>query len=250
MSNNFKLGKTPARNNSVLLKMRDYVTRSKLPNPPTNFGHENLIGSNWQTLGNTSYGDCVWAGAGHETMMWNKEANTDVQFTDESVLSDYSAVTGFNPNDSSTDCGTDVQVAANYRKNTGVLDANGKRHKVAAYLAITPGNLDEHFVAMYLFGAVGIGVEFPESAMQQFQSGQPWDVVKGSEIAGGHYLPLVARRNNILCVSWGKLQSMTPKFLNYYEDEAVAYVSLETLNAGKTLEGFNADQLIADLAQL
>ena len=53
----------------------------------------------------------------HETMLWNKEAARTVTLNNESVLKDYSAVTGFNPNDPNTDQGTDMQVAA--RRNTG-----------------------------------------------------------------------------------------------------------------------------------
>ena len=64
----------------------------------------------------------------------NKDAARTVTFNNQSVLKDYSAVTGFNPNDPNTDQGTDMQVAASYRRKTGVLDAAGKRHKVIAYL--------------------------------------------------------------------------------------------------------------------
>ena len=131
-----KLGKKPARPGAVKLKLAKYLVKPKLPTPPKVFGHEALIGPNWEMLGNDQYGDCVWAGAAHETMLWNKEAARAVTFNNQSVLKDYSAVTGFNPNDPNTDQGTDMQVAASYRRKTGVLDANGKRHKVIAYLAL------------------------------------------------------------------------------------------------------------------
>ena len=58
-------------------------------------------------------------------MLLNKEVGTTVPFSDFSVLSDYSAVTGFDPADPATDQGTDVQDAATYRRVTGLLDANG-----------------------------------------------------------------------------------------------------------------------------
>jgi len=246
-----KLGKKPARKDAVLFKLANYIDTTALPKPPTFFGHEEAIGSNlWQMLGNDNYGDCVWAGAAHETMLWNKERNQSVTFNDKSVLSDYSAVTGFNPNDPNSDQGTDMQEAASYRRKTGVLDANGKRHKVAAYLAIKPGDLTEHYIAMYLFGAVGIGIEFPQSAMNQFNQGKAWSVVKGSPIEGGHYIPLVAHRSNLICVTWGRLEHMTLAFFEKYNDESIAYVSEEILTSGKSPEGFNLTQLKADLAAL
>jgi hypothetical protein len=245
-----KLGKAPARPEAVKLKLANYINTTQFPTPPASFGHESLIQS-WGMLGNDQYGDCVWAGAAHETLMWNAEAHHPVTFTSQSVLSDYSAVTGFNPNDPNTDQGTDMQKAASYRKKTGVKDAIGRRHQVGAYLAITPGNVQEHLLALYLFGAVGIGIEFPDTAMRQFNYAKPWDVVPGAKIQGGHYIPLVARRNNMLvCVTWGRTQPMTDAFFSKYNDESIVYISNEMLVNGKSPEGFNVQQLQADLAQL
>jgi hypothetical protein len=246
----YKLGKTPARPGAVSMKLSTYLATIQLPTPPANFGHYDLVPS-YGMLGNGKYGDCVWAGAGHETMMWCKEAGSSVLFNDKGALSDYSKVTGFTPKDPSTDRGTDMQLAASYRRKTGVIDATGKRHKVVAYLAITAGNLAQHLSAAYLFSAVGIGIKFPGSAMDQFNAGKPWDVVKGAKIEGGHYIPLVGRKNgNLLIVTWGKVQEMTPAFFKKYNDESIAYLSKEDLTAGKTPEGFNVAQLKSDLAAL
>src|SRR5947209_12015282 len=169
-----KLGKTAARPMAMRFKLADYVDKKALPKPPKQFGHEALIPATWGMFGNDAWGDCVWAGAAHETMLWNAEAGRKVAFTDKCVLSDYSAVTGFNPKKPSTDQGTDMVVAASYRRKTGIVDASGKRHQVAAYLSIRPGDIAEHALAMWLFGAVGIGIEFPASAMDQFNAGKPW----------------------------------------------------------------------------
>jgi hypothetical protein len=244
------LGKTAARAGAMTFKLADYIDKKALPKPPKQFGHETLIPATWGMLGNDRYGDCVWAGAAHETMMWNAEAGRKVAFSDASVLSDYSAVTGFNPKKPSTDQGTDMVVAASYRRKTGIVDAAGQRHQVAAYLSIAPGNLNEHLIAAWLFGAIGIGIEFPDTAMDQFNAGKPWDVVSRAKIEGGHYIPLVARRTNLEIVTWGKVQQMTPAFFAKYNDESVAYVSLEALTNNKSPEGFDAAQLQADLAAL
>jgi hypothetical protein len=248
-----KLGKKPARPGAVKFKLANYLEKLKLPTPPKVFGHEGLVGDSWGMLGNDHYGDCVWAGAAHETMLWNKEAARTVTFNNQSVLKDYSAVTGFNPNDPNTDQGTDMQVAASYRRKTGVHDAAGKRHKVIAYLALTTGNPDQLALAIYLFGATGIGIKFPNTAMDQFNAGKPWDVTKNAKIEGGHYIPGLGRdaKGNFVVVTWGKIQLMTPRFYQKYCDEVVAYVSEEALTtSGKTMEGFNLAQLKADLNAL
>jgi hypothetical protein len=251
---NMKLGKKPARRGAVKLKLAHYLDKLKLPIPPKVFGHQSAVSIPWQMLGNDKYGDCVFAGAAHETMLWSRMGEaTDCGFNDSSVLADYSAVTGFNPDDPNTDQGTDMQIAASYRRKTGVADTSGQRHRVLAYLAIKPGDTLALAQAAYLFGAVGVGIKFPRKAMDQFNAGKPWAVVAGKNpIDGGHYIPCVGRnaKGNFLVVTWGKLQEMTPGFYKKYCDEAVAYISDEVLTASKTPEGLDIQQLQDDLAAL
>jgi hypothetical protein len=246
----YRLGKTPARLGAFKLSLAKYIDYSQLPVPPAEFGQD-IPAPDWQVLGNDKYGNCVWAGAGHESMLWNRGAGKVVKFTDASVLSDYSAVTGFDPMDPSTDQGTDMQVAAAYRKKTGIVDSVGQRHFVAAYLGIEAGNIQEHLVAAYIFGCVGVGIEFPDSAMEQFNSGGPWNPIPGASIVGGHYIPLVARKGGMsVVVTWGKEQMVTDSFLQVYGDESVVYLSSEFLQGGKTPRGFDLERLNADLAAL
>lgn len=244
-----RLGKQPPVHDPRTLTLEQYAT-STIAAPPASDTDNLKRFTDWHMLGNDTVGDCVWAGAAHETMMWNKERSLAVAFSSASVLSDYSAVTGFNPKKPNTDQGTDMGDAAAYRRKTGILDAAGLRHTVAGYLAITPGDLTELYIAVYLFGAVGIGIEFPSSAMDQFNAGKPWDVVSHATIEGGHYVPLVAKRTNLVCVTWARTQQMTTKFFGKYNDESVAYVSYEALANNKSPEGFNAAQLLADLQAL
>lgn len=246
MKQHLKLGKKPARKDAVLLKFSRYVTY-QLPPPPETGGHRDLITTpDWGILGNDQYGDCVWAGAAHETILWNKEAGNDVIFSPEAVLSDYSASTGFNPNDPNTDGGTDMQLAAKYRQDTGILDASGNRHKIGAYLALeTDRDIKQ---AIHLFGAVGIGVEFPDSAMNQFDANQDWTVVSGANVDGGHYIPgITYDKDFVYVVTWGKVVRASWHFIHKYMDEGIVYLSEERLVAGKSLEGFDLTQLQTDL---
>lgn len=246
---NLKLGKLPAVKNSVSLRLRDYLSLVKLPTAPLTVDHEHAM-LDWQMLGNDQYGDCVWAGAGHETMMWTKNAGHEVEVTTGDVLAAYTAVTGFNPNDPNTDQGTDVAKAAKYRRKTGLLTAEG-RHKVQAYLSITPGNREELKQAIYLFENVGIGWQLPASAQQQFLNGEPWEVVAGSQIEGGHYTPAIGYDANfVYIVTWGKVQRVAWAFFDKYNDESIVYFSQDMLAKGVSMEGFNATQLQKDLPGL
>lgn len=245
-----KLGKTPATADDRDLKLATYLKTSVLPKPPAAFGHEEQVIAHypgWGMLGNDRYGDCVWAGAAHEHMLWSSAAGMPEMFTERLVLADYAACTGFDPADPATDQGTDVRKAMGYRRKIGVASDYGGRHRIEAYAAIDPKDRTTIRTALYLFGAVGIGIEFPESAMDQFNAGKGWSLVKGSKVDGGHYVPLVAYRGTPLLVTWGKLISVTWEFLDAYCDEAWCALSPDALVKGRSLEGFDDKALLADL---
>ena len=137
-----KLGKKPYEPDARSLKLSKYLA-TDLPTPPKIFGYGTLF-TDWGYLGNDKYGDCVFAGGGHEQMVWDTlRKGPGVKITTKNALSDYSAVTGFDPSDPNTDQGTYVIDAMKYRKATGLVDASGKRHKIAAYVEIDPTNWDE-----------------------------------------------------------------------------------------------------------
>lgn len=232
------------------LKFKNYRTDAPLPKHPASFGHESLV-TEWGMLGNDQYGDCVWAGAAHETMLWNAIAGKPIpNFTDEAVLSDYAAVTGFNPETGDGDNGTDMRDAAKYRQSTGIVDADGNRHKIGAYVWVDKGDFDSFLEAVWLFGSAAIGFQVPQSAEDQFGEGKVWDVVKRSPIIGGHYIPGVADRAYPEFVTWAKIQPCTKNFYMTYVDTAVAYLSEEFLADGKSPEGFSLATLQYDLDKL
>src|SRR5215813_8515207 len=120
-----KLGKRPAAPRQTDFRFSQFAASIRMPSVPSRFGHGSAY-SDWKMLGNDRYGDCVWAGAAHEHMLFNKVVRrTDVVFDDECVLGDYAAATGFDADDPSTDNGTDVHKALSYRRKTGIADSNG-----------------------------------------------------------------------------------------------------------------------------
>lgn len=253
----YKLGKLPARPGAYKVNLADHVTPA-FPQAPTVFGHYGEVPAAWGMLANDKYGCCVWSGAGHEHMLFTTEAGCVATFTDANILEAYSAVTGFDPRQTRpdgsnpTDQGTSVPDAMAFRHTTGIMDESGNLHKLAAYAEIDVQNLDLDLLASaacYL-SAVGVGVDFPNTAMDQFNKGQPWDVTRFSRSVGGHYIPVVGRRpnGNFLCVTWGKLQEITPRFLSRYADEAVALFTPEFFRDGKSPEGLDQQTLFADFS--
>lgn len=247
----FKLGKLAPKYDKRTLQFSAYKNpKFKLQSVPKTFGHTKLIKA-WGVLGNDKFGDCAWASAAHETMLWGAEAKKKISFTDDNVLSDYAACTGFNPVTGAGDEGTLMIDQLNYRRKTGIVDSSGKRHQICAYVALEPGNFEHVMQAAWMFSSVSLGIKFPESAMDQFNAGKAWSVVAGSSIEGGHAIPLVGRVGTRLqIVTWGKVQQMTKTFFERYCDEAYAILDDEMLTNGKSIEGFDLEALQADLALL
>jgi hypothetical protein len=242
---NLFLGKLPAREGAVKLNFTAYANMGALPNIPNDFGHEEYVPPiDWKMLANDKVGDCVVAGGAHEHMLWNQMAGNTLTFNDRDVLHDYTAITGLPPNPLT---GADMQQAASYRLKTGLLGADGQRHKIAAYVRLRPGNLQELYAAMYLFGAVGVGIRFPQQWFGQFTRREAWRITSGMTFTGmGHYVPCMALRSNIVCVTWGRFQALRPSAYSYLCDEAIAYISEESLVQGKSPEGFDLEALLAD----
>ncbi len=252
------LGKLPARPDAVKLKLSSYF---ELPEIPAKFPDPGKVAPKaWGMLGNDEYGDCVIAGSMHEHMLWTREGvGTAANFTTANALSTYTAVTGFDPSQTDaqgnnpTDRGTDMEAMAKYRRKTGITDASGTVHKIGAYLALDHQDPTTLAAAAYIFDAVGVGIEFPSSAMDQFNAGRSWSVVKGSTNEGGHYVPLFFKKSaaTFQVVTWGQVQNVTKGFITTYADEAIVYLSEEFLDGtGKTPDGFDLTALQNDLKAL
>lgn len=251
---NYKLGKLDPVPGAISWAYSDIFDRSKLMQPPLVFGHVW-----WNTpvpiLGNAKAGDCVWATQAHllNTMQRGVGGEKAVsQFSDKSVLGDYSALTGYNGT-AASDKGTLMSDAAAYWRKTGIADASGKRHLISAYVGMRIRDIDELWQAAFDFGGIALGVQLPKSAMDQFSKGQPWTRVQGSPILGGHAIALVGRNSRGFGVieTWDGLTAADPTWLLDYADEAVAFLSLEYLNArGLNPRGYDQAQLEAKIASL
>jgi hypothetical protein len=264
------LGKKPAQPELVKLHLADYVNTAALPTPPKVFGWDNLVPS-WPMLLNGGepvdiggkeippLGDCAVAGSLHETQLLLASAGQTINLTDACAVQNYTEITGYNPDatdpitgENPTDQGTAVVDLMAYRQNVGLIDGDGKRHKIAAALALRPGDLDQLAAGVWLFGAAGLGYQLPQSADDQFGAGQPWSVVQGSGIIGGHYVPLTGRDETGMWrgVTWAKSQPITEGFIQEYCDEAWVCLSEEMMLHGVNLDGFNWAQLVGDIREL
>jgi hypothetical protein len=256
----YKLGKTEARPEAVALRFSSYFNKSALPVPPTQFGRPYLL-RNPGMLGNDEAGDCVDAALDHASMQLCADAGLPVpNFSRDTAFSDYTAMTGFDPNapvdsngDNPTDVGTDLSTAAAYWRKTGMIDADGKRHTVQMYTALRPGDQSQLALSTWLFGVTPIGLRLTDDAEAMFEAKQAWDVRPGQKIEGGHCVPVIARDAgaNWWCFTWGRLQLITPAYIDTYMDEGLAILSLERLNKlGLSPQGFDQAALADDFNQV
>ena len=236
------------------LKYSDYKITG-IPQYPTPFGpKEGSVPSDWGMMGNDTVGDCVFAGIGHTIMLLTSEGSGKAaKFTTENILKAYSDVTGYDPNDPNSDQGTNMLDAMNYWKNHGIVDANGNMHKIGAFVTLDVSNLDEVLEAAYIFDNVQLGINFPDSAMDQFNNGQPWEVVKGAKNDGGHATPILLGwdGNYLYVATWGKIQKMSKAFYEKYAEEGYLAFSIEFINGdGESPDGFKLAELQYDVAHI
>ncbi|MFJ4653870.1 hypothetical protein ACIP5Y_21595 [Nocardia sp. NPDC088792] len=253
----------------VALKLKDYFDHTlvlpKIPDPD-NFGHTAEV-TQWGMLGNgpdgndadVPVGDCAFAGPEHIIMGWLAAANKPaVPFDYASTIAMYSEVTGYDPSqydpatgENPTDQGGDMTSIAEFWQATGFTAADGSTHKIGAYLALEPGNIDQLTAALYVFEAVGMGFALPSSAEDQFENGEPWSVVADATIEGGHFVPLLGKWNGLWQgITWAQPQLIETDFISTYTQLPIVYLSQEFMDNGESPEHFDMAQLQADLAAL
>jgi hypothetical protein len=246
------LGKKPAQPGAISFRYGDIFNRAKLTKPPLVFGHiwnESIVGM----LGNDKAGCCVWSTFAHLVQTMQRGlGGKESRFTPESVLSDYSQATGYIPGKPETDQGTYMAKGAAYWRQNGVVDGDGVRHSITAYVDVKL-DPDELIQACFDLGGLALGLKLPVSAISQFKNGERWTVPLKTDIAGGHAVALVGRNSSGNCViaTWDNVVAATPNFLREFADEAVAYISLEYLDErGLSPRNYDRTELERRLAAL
>ena len=245
---------------NIHLRFSDYLVHTELPAlPKGGYGHlANEPQGFWGWYGNNMCGDCVAAGAMHETMVFAKATHRPIPTFNRTWEDNYSEmlVAGggqpYDPHDRSTDTGLDPQVAAGYRRTQGIVDDNGDVHKIDAYALIE--DIDQLKLCIYLFGVAGWGGALPATAEQQFGRGYIWDDLRSQPNPhNGHYTPICAFNSagHFVHSTWDSLQASLPDYVERYWSIGVAYLSQEyMLASGKSPEQYDWASLEDDLQSI
>jgi hypothetical protein len=148
----FKFGKKPAKRSRRALPLSNYLHMNAIAYPPVQAWERPIqLGM----LGNDSVGDCTIAGHYHLRMIQRAvaQAGNPLVVTTEQALADYSAATGYNPADPSTDQGANLG---------DILKFYGDK-----YVTIDVANIDQVKAANFIFGGLYIGFIVPQSMVDE-----------------------------------------------------------------------------------
>lgn len=194
-------------------------------------------------FGNDAEGCCVVACSGHFALRAEYEETKRVlAVRDDEIHAQYRQETG------GGDDGLVLLDHLRLWRNVGLL-LGGMRHKIAAFVDVTPQDEIEMREAAMSFGGLPIGVNLPKSALDQLNAGAPWDLTSGPRSAagswGGHCVLLVGfSATDVTLVTWGAYQRATWDWIRAYCDEA--YAALDAIDA----PGIDGDALAHALAHL
>jgi hypothetical protein len=223
-----------------------------LPSPTSRVDWQSKV-SNWPMYLNDQIGDCTEACKAHIIQAWSTYGlGAEKTVTNNKVLSWYERDGGYVPGDPSTDNGCVIQdVLANWQQNDASVCPVTEYAELKNFYVTS--NLKE---ALYLFGTVYLGINVPQSAMDQFNAGEPWTYVGDNKIIGGHAIPLQevyepGVNDMFTVVTWGQTQRMSQSFVHNYVEEAWVILSPEWFNSsGVDPSGFNLSELQADFSVL
>lgn len=206
---------------------------------------------NWGELGNAALGDCVGAMIGHAEQAATRVLTgkiLNVTTLKNQIINWYHWYE--KKYDNGQDNGCVITTALGDWKNMTIGAG-----KSPMWARIDYTNAAEVKQVIASFGVACIGVNFPQSAMNQFNAkAKPiWSVITGptaTQYIGGHALAVVGYDGTYwYVISWGTVVRVTNEWLLTYCDEAYTVILPEVVSAGK-YNNINLASLEADMPSL
>lgn len=240
-----KLGAILKEKDPRNLKLANYC--NSLPNPPDEIDWVSEMKNRLQMWKNDEYGDCVFAAFYNYLAVATGYTEDTFPYTNEDVLNDYSAVTGFDPNDPSTDNGANPEDALKYYM---------KNNRILAWGELDHHNLKECKQALDIFGGIYTAFALPLSAKNQevWSVKKLWGIFDTSESIpgswGGHMTMTQAldKDGNGTTDTWGTTKKFTKAFWNKYCTGSYFFITEKWVSdhTGKTPNGLDLDTLLKD----
>lgn len=231
------------------LRFANYLT-ADLPQPPAALDYGDKVKS-WGMLANDQLGDCTAAGILHGIKLVRSQNGFDPTYTDQDAITLYSQTCGYVPGNPKTDQGgVEIDILKQWRK------APIQGCDLLAFASVDPTNWEHVKFALYMSGWLYMGVNLPLSAQKPGLWSGTSDMPGGW---GGHCMVASAYREKrglcsyftskiLTAITWGTTQDMTADWVATYCDELwVPITSAWFSKAGKAPNGFDLDQLLADV---
>jgi hypothetical protein len=186
-----------------------------LPPAPAAVDWSNGV-TNWGMMKNDQYGDCTCAGIAHNVQVASLNGYGRMETApDAEVLKLYSAATGFNPGDPTTDQGAYLADIITFVERNGFFG-----NKLLGHVSIDPHRIDSVRQAVAHFGCLYFGAQLPRN----YSSQKVWDVAANDGgIVGGHCMVVprydVSKRT-FSFITWGANQRATFEWWEKYVFEA------------------------------
>lgn len=235
-----RLGCKPASRPQGLRQLANYQA-SPLPKAPAAVGVPAV--QDWLMLGNDKYGDCTFAGAYHARMASAKIDNIKLKLlSDKAIIKEYLTFTN------NVDQGAVEADVLQHWHDVGFFGS-----KIAGYAPTDKHDFEEIKSVINMFGSIYIGALLPAPAMQQFQTGSPWQLTgtpADQKIEGGHCVILAGYdAKYAYAITWGHVQPVSWQWLQCYMEESWAIITPEVVQKGK-LKDFRLADLQADIKKL
>jgi hypothetical protein len=219
----FKLGKHAPKFHAKTLFFHKYFVAVP-PAPKVSYYDLRLRQSDWGMLGNDAVGDCAIAAPCHQIILSNSYTRATKNPTLNDTFRMYSDVSGYDPSQTDTNGNNSTDVGC---AMTDVWDYLMKKGVILGWVSVNWNNLEHVRAAINIFGGLQRGVQLPQSAMDQYNSNQNWDVVADDGgILGGHAIFDTGYHPNPLfpTVTWGRALMKTLPWDLKYTDELYALI--------------------------
>ena len=233
---NYKLGKLAPLHKPAHLALTDFIGKETTwPPVPPNGWEFTVPQAEMSVLGNDQYSCCVPAGAYGLAQIHSNNANPSdpIVPTTEQVLDFYTALTGFDPNDPSTDQGAVLTDALTYWQKTGfeVTTRSGKTRlsQIVGWAALDISSFALMRWAAYTFGGSYLGINCPQQCVDNTDN---WDFAPGLPIVGGHCIDQPGEGSmGGKMRSWGLWIPASKVFMGAYIDEGYIVIDKDWLSS-------------------
>lgn len=244
-----KLGRLPRAHNPAVPHMSALLAGQTLLPIPMSVDYTTDMGPDFGAMGNSDIGDCTAAAYFHARQIWSFNAtHSEITAPDSDVIGLYSASTGYQPGNPTTDQGGVEQDVLTYLLNHGAPNCK----PILAFIEVDSRNLDDVRRTIYECGVAYIGVNLPQTIVSGDAPPDVWDAVPGDTIAGGHAIALCGYDiDGFTLISWGNRYTATNAFMANYCDEVYAIADPEWITAtNKTPLGMTLQQLEQQMSGL